>query len=89
MLWLHAHKDNLAAAWPVASDAQQRILATALRFNFDKDATSPTWLDMVSRRISAKVDPGSTPKKRKAPDGLVDGQIRRPAADPPADDGAS
>ena len=44
---------------------------------------------MVSRHILAKVDPGSTPKKRKAPDGQIDGQIRRPPADPLADGGAA
>ena len=48
VLWLHAHKDDLAAAWPVASDSQQRILSKALRLDFDKDAASPAWLDKVS-----------------------------------------
>jgi hypothetical protein len=38
VLWLHAHKDDLAAAWPVASDLQQRILAKALR---SRGATAP------------------------------------------------
>ncbi len=48
VLWLHAHKDDLAAAWPVASDSQQLILAKAFRLDFDKDAASPAWLDKVS-----------------------------------------
>jgi hypothetical protein len=31
LLWLRAHKDDLAVAWLIASQAQHRLLAKSLR----------------------------------------------------------
>ena len=65
LLWLHAHKDDLAAAWPVASPNQHRRLAVALRLDLDKDGASPTWLDLVLRRLLGNIAPGATPQKHQ------------------------
>ena len=75
ILWLHLHLDDLAESWPVLSVAQQRILATSLSLDVDKDGDSPTWLKSIRRRVQAKVSPGETPVKRKAPSNAAEGQI--------------
>ena len=75
ILWLHLHLDDLAESWSVLSVAQQRILATSLSLDVDKDGDSPTWLISIRRRVQAKVSPGETPVKRKAPSNAAEGQI--------------
>ena len=74
-LWLHLHLDELAESWPALSVAQQRILATSLSLDADKDGDSPTWHASILRRVQAKVSPGDTPVKRKAPSNAAEGQI--------------
>ena len=61
--------------WPVLSVAQQRTLATSLSLDADKDGNSPPWHASIRRRVQAKVSPGDTPVKRKAPPNAAEGQI--------------
>ncbi len=87
LMWLHVHASDLSAALSAASDDQQSRLAAALRLDFFKDGKTATWPTQLSRRILAHALPGLTPRKRKAPDSRLDGQIRKPGAvPPPADD---
>jgi hypothetical protein len=80
LLWVHAHQLDLHAfrVWPAASEAQHRILATALRLNYDTHAVSAPWLTMIVRKVLSCSVPGSTPLKRKAPDASAEGQINKP-----------
>jgi hypothetical protein len=87
LLWLHVHANDITAAISAASDDQQRRLAAALRLDFAKDGKSALWPALLSRKILANAVPGQTPQKRKAPDSQLDGQIKKPGAVPPPQDG--
>ena len=78
LLWVHAHQLDLHAAWPAASEAQHRTLATALRLDYDTHAASAPWPTMIVRKVLSCSVPGSTPLKRKAPDASAEGQINKP-----------
>ena len=78
LMWVHAHQDDLHVAWPAASVAQHRILATALRLDYDELSKTAPWLTMIVRRVLANIAPGSTPAKRKAASLAAEGQIRVP-----------
>jgi hypothetical protein len=78
VLWAHCHIKDLSPALADISTDQQRRLAAALRLDYDNDSKHAYWPDMVSRKILANALPGSTPLKRKAPDGALDGQIVKP-----------
>jgi hypothetical protein len=67
-----------AQVWSAASVAQDKTLAKALRLDYDTHAASGPWLTMVVRKVLSCSVPGSTPKKRPAPDSAVDGQISVP-----------
>jgi hypothetical protein len=82
LMWVHAHRDDLHVVWSTASAAQHRLLATALRLNYDELSMTEPWLTMVVRRVLANILPGATPEKRKAPIDGADGQIRVPGAGP-------
>ena len=83
LLWAHCHINDLAPALADISTEQHRRLAAALRLDYDKDSQLAHWVTMMSRKILANVAPGSTPLKRKAPDGSLDGQIKKPHAGAP------
>jgi hypothetical protein len=68
----------LHVAWPAASVAQHRILATALRLDYDELSKTASWLTMIVRRVLANIAPGSTPTKRKTASLNAEGQIRVP-----------
>jgi hypothetical protein len=89
LLWLHVHANDMSAAISAASDDQQRRLAAALRLDFAKDGNSALWPTLLSRKILANAVPGQTPKKLKAPDSRLDGQIKKPGAAPPPPDGGA
>ncbi len=78
LMWVHAHQDDLQVAWPAASVAQHRILATALRLDYDELSKTAPWLTMIVRSVLANIAPGSTPAKRKAASLTAEGQIRVP-----------
>ena len=78
LLWVHAHQLDLHAVWSAASEAQHRILAKALRLDYDAHGASAQWLTMVVRKVLSCSMPGSTPQKRKAPDASAEGQINKP-----------
>jgi len=90
LMWVHMHQLDLHAVWPAASVAQHKVLAKALRLDYDAHAASAPWLTMVVRKVLASSVPGSTPQKRPAPGPSVDGQIKIPgsaagdSADPPS-----
>ena len=87
LLWLHVHAQDMSTAISAASDGQQRRLADALRLDFTKDGRSAHWPALLSRKILANAVPGQTPRKRKAPDPSLDGQIKKPGGNPlPSDD---
>ncbi len=75
LMWVHAHQDDLHLAWPAASVAQHRILATALRLDYDELSKTAPWLTMIVRRVLANIAPGSAPAKRKAASLTAEGQI--------------
>ena len=81
VLWAHCHIKDLSSALADISIDQQRRLAAALRLDYDNDSKQDYWPDLVSRKILANALPGSTPLKRKAPDGALDGQIVKPGPD--------
>ena len=85
LMWVHAHQSDLHVVWSAASEAQHRILASALRLDYDQHAASPVWLAMVLRRVLATIPPGATPVKHKAPSDIAEGQIKKPGDDGPAD----
>ena len=82
-MWVHAHKDDLHIVWSAASVAQHRLLAAALRLNYDELSKTEPWITTVVRRVLANVLPGATPEKRKAPSAVAEGQIQVPGAAPP------
>ncbi len=90
LMWVHLHQLDLHAVWSAASVAQHKVLAKALRLDYDAHAASASWLTMVVRKVLASSVPGSTPQKRPAPGSSVDGQIKIPgsaagdSADPPS-----
>ncbi len=49
LMWLHAHSNDMAAAWPRASPAQHIILADALRLNLAK--AEPPFLYYLPPRL--------------------------------------
>jgi hypothetical protein len=49
LMWEHAHQLDLHAVWSAASVAQHRVLAAALRLDYDTHAASSTWLTMIVR----------------------------------------
>ena len=64
LMWVHAHKEDLHVVWSAASVAQHRLLAAALRLNYDELSKTEPWLTTVVRRVLANVLPGATPEKR-------------------------
>jgi hypothetical protein len=78
LMWVHTHQHDLHAVWSAASVAQHKVLARALRLDYDTHAASAPWLTMVVRKVLSCSVPGSTPKKRPAPNSAVDGQISVP-----------
>ncbi len=81
-MWVHAHQDDLHVTWPAgaASVAHHRILATALRLNYDEVSKTAPWLTMIVCSVLANIAPGFTPAKRKAASLTAEGQIRVPGA---------
>ncbi len=77
LVWVRVQLD-LHTVLSAASVAQHRILAAALRLDYDTHAASAPWRTMVVRKVLSCSVPGSTPQKRKAPDSSVDGQIKVP-----------
>jgi hypothetical protein len=75
LLWVHAHQLDLHAVWLAASVAQHRVLAKALRLDYDTHTASAPWLTMVVHKVLSCSLPGTTPQKRPAPDSSADGQI--------------
>ena len=80
LMWLHAHIDDLPAAWVAASPAQHALLAEALKLDLPVGDASPLWLRAVARRLVGSIAPGATPQKRPVADddAPLDGQIDRP-----------
>jgi hypothetical protein len=79
-MWLHAHQDDLHVAWPAgaASVAHHRILATALRLDYDELSKTAPWLTMIVCSALANITLGFTSAKRKAVSLTAEGQIRVP-----------
>jgi hypothetical protein len=75
LLWLHAHLDDIAAAWPATTIVQQHLLETVIHLYFNKDALT----------VLATISSGVTPQRRKAPDAGPDGQIQCPGGQQPQD----
>ena len=74
--WLNTNHSTLNTSLAASSFDQQRRLADALRLDYYSLSKLATWPELVARRVLAQTDPGFTPTKRKAPDSVVDCQIK-------------
>ena len=67
LMWVHAHKEDLHVVWSAASVAQHRLLAAALRLNYDKLSKTEPWLTTVVRRVLASALLVATPREAQGP----------------------
>ena len=90
LTWLHTNHATLPIDLARASTSQQKTLADALLLDYDELSKLATWPTMVARRVLQKLLPGNTPIKRaRSADSSGDGQIVKPGAPAPPQNGGS